>query len=130
MKGVIHRLDSHPRMSCSTVFLDIPQSFLDDAKQAQRNVRRHGVRHVLIGEYNLDSSLSGEFLAECLHSRSQAKRLKCRRMQPVRQDMQIGTKLTRGVHKLVQFPICFGWGLGRPSQQLFPVRAIALLASD
>ena len=65
MKGVIHRLDSHLRMSCSTVFLDIPESFLDDAKQAQRNVRRHGARHVLMGEYNLDSSLSGEFLAEC-----------------------------------------------------------------
>jgi hypothetical protein len=46
MKGVMHRLDSHLRLSCSTVFLDIPESFLDDAKQAQRNVRRHGARHV------------------------------------------------------------------------------------
>ncbi len=32
MKGAIHRLDSYLRMSCSTVFLDIPESFLNDAK--------------------------------------------------------------------------------------------------
>ena len=83
MKGVIHRLDSHLRMSCSTVFLDIPESFLDDAKQAQRNIRRHGARQVLVGECNLGSFLSGEFLAECRHSRSQPKPLECRGMQPV-----------------------------------------------
>ena len=81
MKGVSHRLDSHLRMSCSTVFLDISESFLDDAEQTQCHVRRDGPRHVLVGEYNLDSSLSGEFLAECRNSHSKPKPFKSRGME-------------------------------------------------
>ena len=53
MKGVIDSLDSHLRMSCPTVLLHIPECFLDDAKQTQRNLRGHGARQVLLGECNL-----------------------------------------------------------------------------
>src|SRR5271165_1779525 len=119
VKCAIESLELHLCVCRSTVFLHVAESFLDDAKQAQRNVRRHGARHFLVGEYNLDSSLSGEFLAECRNSRSQAKPLECRRMQPVRQGMQIGTKLAGGVHKLMQLPICFRWGLGNNFSSCF-----------
>ena len=53
MKGVTHRLDFHLCMSCSTVLLHIPECFLDDPKQTQRNLRRHGARQILLGKCNL-----------------------------------------------------------------------------
>jgi len=111
MKAVTHCLDDHLRVGCSTVFLDISEPFLDDAKQAQRYFWRYGARHAVLGEYNLNSALSGELRAERTHSHSQAKLLKCCRMQPVRQGMQIGAKLAGGVHKLAQLSIHFAWGL-------------------
>ncbi len=93
MKGVIHFLDSHLRMSCPTVFVHIPEPFLDDAKQAQRNLRGHGARQVLLRKFNLQTLLCAEFLAEGCHSRSEAKPFECCGMQTVRQGMQIGAKI-------------------------------------
>src|SRR5271166_264556 len=64
VKCVIDPFQLHPCMGRSAVLLYIPDCFLHDPKQTQRNCGSHETRNILMKERNLRSLLSGKFLAE------------------------------------------------------------------
>ena len=70
MKGVIHRLDSYLRMRCTTVFLHIPECFLNDAKDGPFEQRRKAGE---LDWMNIQRSLNSAALAHAFEQPAQSR---------------------------------------------------------
>ena len=76
-----------------TVFCRVMQGFLQNSEEAKRNVRRQRDWQIVDFAVNLHFLLLAEFSAEASHGRSDTQVLQSRRVQLVRQGLNIGRYL-------------------------------------
>ena len=89
----VGRPQLHVDMRDAAVFRGIVQGFLQHAEEAEGSIGRQLARDVAADEGNGDLLLRGEFLTERLRGSLDSQQLEPRRVQLVRQRLDVGPDL-------------------------------------
>src|SRR5580765_2247965 len=109
---------SHFEVPCPAVFCRIANCFLQDPEQAQGKIRRQQAWQILGREVNFHLLLLAELLAKASHGRGYAQIFQLRRVQLVRQGLDVLRYLGDLVHLFVHAAADFSGQIGSLLQLL------------